>query len=78
MIYHEDAVMKIKDAQVIIEFVGGKEAASEIVYGGLEPKENRFKWWDTELNEFCLVSISDKCVYTPTIRKALTLLNNRS
>ena len=69
--------MKIKDAHDIIELVGGKEAASEIVYGGLDPKENRFKWWDTESKEFCLVSISDKCIYTPTIRKALTILKNK-
>lgn len=66
--------MKQADAQKLIEKVGGKDQAMDIVFGGLEPHENSFKWWDVEAKVFALVSISENSVYTPDLRKALTTL----
>ncbi len=67
--------MKKIDAEALIKKVGGKDNAIEIVFGGLEPHKNRFKWWDTEAKDFCLVQISEHSVYTPNVRKALKTLN---
>lgn len=67
--------MKKADAEALINKVGGKDEAIEIVFGGLEPHENRFKWWDTKEKDFALVQISEHSVYTPTLRQALKTLN---
>jgi len=67
--------MKQVDAETLIKKVGGKDDAIEIVFGGLEPHENSFKWWDTEAKDFALVEISEHSIYTPDLRTALRTLN---
>lgn len=67
--------MKKVDAEALIKKVGGNNEAIEIVFGGLEPHENTFKWWDTEAKDFALVKISEHSIYTPDLRKALKTLN---
>lgn len=66
--------MKKVDAEALINKVGGKDNAIEIVFGGLEPHENSFKWWDTEAKDFALVKISEHSIYTIDLKTALRTL----
>lgn len=68
--------MNVKQAQSLVTAVGGKDAAISIVFGGPEPKESRFKWWDVRSQDFALVSISETSVYTPDLKKALQTLKH--
>lgn len=66
--------MNTSEARKLINTVGGTEQAISIVYDGLQPFETRFKWWDVEQEDFCLISISEHSVYTPDLQNALRKL----
>lgn len=58
------------DAYELIERVGGLKKATEIVFGGLEPKQSGFWYWDVERQDLSLVS-NENCIYIPDLRDAI-------
>ena len=66
--------MNLKEAENLVLAVGGKDAATGIIFNSLEPKDNRFKWWDVQSQDYALISISESSVYIPELKKALQKL----
>lgn len=58
------------DAYELVQRVGNLDDAKQIVYGGLEPKQSGFWFWDLERQDHSYVS-SEDCIYIPDLRKAI-------
>ena len=66
--------MTLTDAQQLVNQVGGTQNAVSIVYDTIDPKDNRFQWWDTEQQDYALTRLSEHSVYTPMLEKAVQIL----
>lgn len=66
--------MQANHAEKLIDAVGGKDEAIAIVFDSIEPKDNRFKWWDVESKDYALIATSATSIYTPDLEKALKQL----